>query len=188
MSKFLIACLGNVGPEYENTRHNVGFKVADYLCAKHKVTFNLERLAFKTEIKLKGKTMIIIKPTTYMNLSGKAVNYWLQTEKINTDKLLVVADDIALPFGTLRIKPKGSDGGHNGLKNIQESLASDVYARLRFGIGNNFSKGKQVNYVLGEWATEEFQELSDRIIKAADMIESFCLAGMQFTMTNFNNK
>lgn len=188
MSKYLIACLGNIGSEYEETRHNIGFKVADELAIAGQSQFLQDRLAFKCEVKVKGKTMVVIKPTTYMNLSGKAVNYWMQAEKIKVENLLVITDDIALPFGTLRIKPKGSDGGHNGLKSIQETLGSDVYARLRFGVGSNFTKGRQVDYVLGTWNTEELITLNDRIKMAAEMAKSFCSIGLQLTMTNFNNK
>ncbi len=188
MSKFLIVCLGNIGSEYENTRHNIGFKVADELAFAGQTQFVQDRLAFRCEVKVKGKLMIIIKPTTYMNLSGKALNYWMQAEKISAENILVVTDDISLPFGSLRIKPKGSDGGHNGLKSIQETLGNDIYARLRFGVGSNFAKGKQVEYVLGVWNTEEQQTLQERIKIAAEMIKSFCTIGLQLTMTQFNNK
>jgi len=188
MSKFLIACLGNIGIEYENTRHNIGFKVAEELALAGETQFVQDRLVYKCEVKVKGKTMVIIKPTTYMNISGKAISYWMQAEKIKTENLLVITDDLALPFGSLRIKPKGSDGGHNGLKSIQETLGNDVYARLRFGVGSNFSKGRQVDYVLGQWNGEELQTLQARIKIAADMAKSFCNIGLQLTMTNFNNK
>jgi PTH1 family peptidyl-tRNA hydrolase len=188
MSKFLIVCLGNIGSEYENTRHNIGFKVADELALAAETQFVQERLAYRCEIKVKGKTMVIIKPTTFMNLSGKALNYWMQAEKIKTENVLVITDDIALPFGTLRIKPKGSDGGHNGLKSIQETLNTDNYARLRFGVGNNFSKGRQVDYVLGHWNSEELSILEQRIKLAAEMAKAFCSIGLQLTMTNYNNK
>lgn len=188
MSKFLIACLGNIGSEYEHTRHNIGFKVADALAHDADAQFVQDKLAYRCELKVKGKTMVIIKPTTYMNLSGKAINYWMQAEKIKTENILVITDDLALPFGTLRIKPKGSDGGHNGLKSIQETLGSEVYARLRFGVGSNFSKGRQVDYVLGEWNAEEKITLNERIKLAADMAKAFCSIGLQLTMTNYNNK
>lgn len=188
MNKFLIVCLGNIGNEYENTRHNIGFKIADELAISAASGFVQDRLAYVCEIKFKGKTMVIIKPTTYMNLSGKALNYWMQAEKIKTEQVLVITDDIALPFGTLRIKPKGSDGGHNGLKSIQETLGTDAYARLRFGVGNNFSKGKQVDYVLGQWNNEELLSLNERIKLAAEMAKAFCSIGLQLTMTNYNNK
>ena len=188
MSKFLIACLGNIGAEYEETRHNIGFKVADALAFDGQTQFVQDRLAYTCQVKVKGKTLFVIKPTTYMNLSGKAINYWLQAEKIKPENLLVITDDIALPFGTLRIKPKGSAGGHNGLKSTQEILGTDEYARLRFGVGSNFSKGKQVDYVLGQWSGEELQTLNERIKIATEMTKSFCSIGLQLTMTNFNNK
>lgn len=188
MSKFLIICLGNIGSEYENTRHNIGFKIADELAKAAEVQFVQDRLAFKCEFKIKGKLVVLIKPTTYMNLSGKALNYWMQAEKIKAEQVLVITDDIALPFGTLRIKPKGSDGGHNGLKSIQETLGNDSYARLRFGVGSNFSKGKQIDYVLGQWSAEEQVTLLERIKMAAEMAKAFCTIGLQLTMTNFNNK
>jgi PTH1 family peptidyl-tRNA hydrolase len=188
MSKFLVACLGNIGNEYEHTRHNIGFKVADELALTADTPFVQDRLAFKCEIKVKGKILVVIKPTTYMNLSGKAINYWMQAEKIKVENVLVITDDIALPFGTLRIKPKGSDGGHNGLKSIQETLGTEVYARLRFGVGSDFAKGRQVEYVLGQWSNEENIKLNERVKVAADMAKAFCSIGLQLTMTNFNNK
>lgn len=188
MSKFLIAGLGNIGDEYENTRHNIGFKVLDSLAAENNLKFSSDRLAFVAEYKFKGRTLILIKPTTYMNLSGKAVNYWMQAEKITKENLLVVTDDISLPFGSLRMKGKGSDGGHNGLKNIQETLNSVEYARLRFGVGNEFSKGRQVEYVLGKWTAEEEKQLEPRINMAQDMIKGFATIGLQLTMTNYNKK
>lgn len=188
MSKFLIAGLGNIGDEYENTRHNIGFKVLDSLAAENNLKFSSDRLAFVAEYKFKGRTLILIKPTTYMNLSGKAVNYWMQAEKITKENLLVVTDDISLPFGSLRMKGKGSDGGHNGLKNIQETLNSVEYARLRFGVGNEFSKGRQVEYVLGKWTAEEEKQLEPRIKMAQDMIKGFATIGLQLTMTNYNKK
>lgn len=188
MSKFLVVGLGNIGPEYANTRHNIGFMVLDALAKASNIFFKSDRLASFAEFKWKGKTLILVKPSTFMNLSGKAVNYWLQAEKIPRENLLVITDDIALPFGSLRLKGKGSDGGHNGLKNINEVLASQEYARLRFGVGNEFAKGKQVNYVLGEWNKEELTSLNPRIDMACDIIRSFASIGLQLTMTNFNNK
>ena len=188
MSKFLVVGLGNIGAEYANTRHNIGFMTVDALAKASTVFFSSDRLADVAELKWKGKTIILIKPTTFMNLSGKAVNYWLQAEKIPRENLLVITDDIALPLGTLRLKGKGSDGGHNGLKSINEVLASTEYARLRMGVGNEFAKGKQVNYVLGEWSKEELTALEPRIQIACDMIRSFAAIGIQLTMTNFNNK
>ena len=186
--KFLIAGLGNIGDEYANTRHNIGFLVVDALAKASTTIFKTDRLASVAEIKFKGRTFVLIKPSTYMNLSGKAINYWMQAEKIPVENLLVVTDDIALPFGKLRMKGKGSDGGHNGLKSIQETLGTVDYARLRFGIGSEFSKGKQVDYVLGEWSKEEQAQLPERINVAYEMIKAFGTIGLQLTMTNFNNK
>jgi PTH1 family peptidyl-tRNA hydrolase len=188
MSKFLIAGLGNIGDEYENTRHNIGFKVLDHLAKENGLKFAADRLAAVTEYKFKGRTFVLIKPSTYMNLSGKAINYWMQAEKIGKENLLVVTDDIALPFGSLRMKGKGSDGGHNGLKNIQEVLNSVEYPRLRFGVGSEFSKGRQVEYVLGKWSKEEDEQLEPRIKMAAEMIKAFGTIGLQLTMTNYNKK
>jgi PTH1 family peptidyl-tRNA hydrolase len=188
MSKFLIAGLGNIGDEYEDTRHNIGFNVLDSLAKENGLKFTSDRLAAVSELKFKGRTLILIKPSTYMNLSGKAVNYWMQAEKITKENLLVVTDDIALPFGSLRMKGKGSDGGHNGLKNIQETLNSAEYARLRFGVGSEFSKGRQVEYVLGKWSPEEEKQLEPRIKMAGDMIKGFTTIGLQLTMTNYNKK
>lgn len=186
--KFLIAGLGNIGDEYANTRHNIGFLVLDALAGASNTFFKTDRLASVAEVKFKGRTFVLIKPTTYMNLSGKAVNYWLQAEKIPVENLLVVTDDIALPFGKLRMKGKGSDGGHNGLKSIQEVLGTADYARLRFGIGSEYAKGRQVEYVLGQWSREEQEQLPDRIKVASEMVKSFGAIGLQLTMTNFNNK
>ena len=188
MSKFLVVGLGNIGSEYDNTRHNIGFMILDALAKASNIFFTSDRLASIAELKWKGKTIILVKPTTFMNLSGKAVNYWLQAEKIPRENLLVITDDIALPLGTLRLKGKGSDGGHNGLKNINEVLASQEYARLRFGVGSEFAKGKQVNYVLGEWSKDELTQLNPRIETSSDIIRSFASIGLQLTMTNFNNK
>lgn len=188
MSKFLIVGLGNIGDEYENTRHNIGFTILDSLAAAHQISFRTDRFAAVAEYKFKGRTLILVKPSTYMNLSGKAVNYWMQAEKIQRENLLVITDDIALPFGSLRMKMKGSDGGHNGLKNIQETLQSTEYPRLRFGVGSEFAKGKQVNYVLGKWSKEEEVLLKERVKIACDMVESFAAIGIQLTMTNFNKK
>ena len=188
MSKFLIAGLGNIGDEYDNTRHNIGFKVLDSIAKENSLKFSSDRLVTKAEYKFKGRTLILIKPTTYMNLSGKAINYWMQSEKIAKENLLVITDDIALPFGSLRMKGKGSDGGHNGLKSIQETLNSVDYARLRFGVGNEFSKGRQVEYVLGKWTDEEEKLLEPRIKQAVEMIQGFTTIGLQLTMTNYNKK
>lgn len=188
MSKFLIVGLGNIGEEYVDTRHNIGFTVLDAFAKVSNTVFSSGRLAFTAETKFKGKTFVLIKPTTFMNLSGKAVNYWLQAEKINIEKMLVVTDDLALPFGTLRMKTKGSDGGHNGLKSIQETLTTDKYPRLRFGIGNAFGKGQQVDYVLGKWQEEEAKLIQPRIDLAVEMIKSFGTIGVERTMNVYNNK
>lgn len=188
MSKFLIAGLGNIGEEYRNTRHNIGFTVLDALAGASNLFFRTDRLASVTEYKFKGKIFILIKPSTFMNLSGKAINYWMQAEKIQVENLLVVTDDLALPFGTLRLKTKGSDGGHNGLKSIQETLGTQDYARLRFGIGSDFQKGKQSDYVLGRWSAEELTNLNPRVEAAIEMIKSFGTIGVGRTMSLYNNK
>ncbi|MCR9152630.1 MAG: aminoacyl-tRNA hydrolase [Croceimicrobium sp.] len=186
MNKYLIAGLGNIGPEYEGTRHNIGFDVLDRLLAGSGTSFSTERYARRAELKLKNKQLILIQPTTYMNLSGKAVNYWLQQERIPLSHLLVVVDDLALDEGTIRLKLKGSDGGQNGLKNINQVLGRQDYARLRFGIGNNFPRGKQVDYVLGPWSPSQWDVIDPKIDKAAEAIKSFALAGPQITMNQFN--
>jgi PTH1 family peptidyl-tRNA hydrolase len=186
--KFLIVGLGNIGAEYEHTRHNIGFMICDYLAQKHDASFTLDKLASQATIKVKGKTIHLIKPTTYMNLSGKAVNYWLQLHKIPVDNMMIVTDDIAIPFGAIRIKPKGSNGGHNGLGNIQEVLNTDVYPRLRFGVGGDFPKGQQVEYVLGKFSETEKQTLDERIQMATEAILSFCSVGLEKTMNGFNKK
>jgi len=188
MKKFLIAGLGNIGPKYENTRHNIGFKVLDELAAKHEAVFTTQKLGDIAQFRYKGRTFILLKPSTYMNLSGKAVNYWLQKEKVAIENLLVVTDDLNLPFGTLRLKTKGSDGGHNGLKDIQSQLNTTKYNRFRFGISAQFSKGQQIDYVLGEWSDEENKELPERLKKSAELIESFGTAGVSNTMNSFNGK
>ena len=184
--KYLIAGLGNIGSEYENTRHNIGFKIVEALAQKHKTTFSSERYAYSTEIKLKNKKLVLIKPTTFMNLSGEAVRYWMQKEKIPVENILVIIDELALPFGAIRMKGSGSDGGHNGLKSVQELLGKQNYPRLRFGIAGDFSKGKQVDYVLGEWNKEELKTLNERILKCTNAIETFCLAGLNNAMNEFN--
>lgn len=186
--KYLIVGLGNPGPEYQNTRHNIGFKVLDELASSFGISYESGRYADVATAKWKGRTFVLIKPTTYMNLSGKAVNYWLQQEKITTDRLLVVTDDIALPFGKLRMKGKGSDGGHNGLKDIQKVVGSAAYPRLRFGVGNDFHPGQQVSYVLGEWTPEQQSALPERTELAAEMIKAFGTIGLSRAMNEFNNK
>jgi peptidyl-tRNA hydrolase, PTH1 family len=185
--KYLIAGLGNIGPEYELTRHNIGFLVLDQLADVHQANFEVSRLAEKAEIRHKGRTLHLIKPTTYMNLSGKAVAYWMNELKIPKENILVIVDDLALPFGSLRLRTKGSSAGHNGLKNIELILGGQDYSRLRFGIGNEFSKGQQVDFVLSNFSQEEFQKLPEVIKKANEMIMSFCTAGPGLTMTQFNN-
>lgn len=188
MSKFLIVGLGNIGEEYSNTRHNIGFTVLDTIAKENNTSFSTDRLADIAKIKIKGKTLVLIKPSTYMNLSGKALNYWMQAEKISLENVLVITDDIALPLGALRLKGKGSDGGHNGLKNIQETLNTSEYARLRFGVGSEFSKGRQVDFVLGKWNAEEEKLIAPRIKIAVEMIQAFATIGLQRTMTAYNNK
>jgi peptidyl-tRNA hydrolase, PTH1 family len=184
--KYLIAGLGNIGPEYELTRHNIGFLVLDQLADVHKTDFTTERLAMHGEIRHKGRSIHLIKPTTYMNLSGKAISYWLQELKIERENLLVVVDEIALPFATLRLRGKGSAAGHNGLKNIEEVLGGQNYARLRFGVGNNYAKGHQVDYVLSNFTKDEFNKLPEVITRANEIILSFCTAGLERTMSGFN--
>ena len=186
--KYLIVGLGNPGDKYYNTRHNIGFRVLDELASSSNTSFTPDRLADVATIKHKGRTFVLVKPTTFMNLSGKAVNFWLQNEKLQADKLLVITDDIALPFGKLRMKGKGSDGGHNGLKDIQHVLQTQKYARLRFGVGSDFNPGKQSNYVLGEWHPEEEAQLEERIKMAAEAAKSFGTIGLNFTMNQFNGK
>ena len=186
--KYLIAGLGNPGREYENTRHNIGFKVLDALAGASNIVFSDERHGWVSEYKFKGRTFVLLKPSTYMNLSGRAVNYWMQKENIALENLLIVVDDLALPLGTLRLRAKGSDAGHNGLKNITEVLGTQDYARLRFGIGDNFRQGQQVDYVLGEWNKEEKLELPALIDSSVEIIKSFGTIGVHQTMTFFNKK
>lgn len=188
MKKFLIVGLGNPGLKYQNTRHNIGFEIINTLANENDLTFTTEKLADICSFKVKGRTFFLVKPNTFMNLSGKAVRYWLQQEKIELGNLLVVTDDINLDFGTLRIKGKGSHGGHNGLKHIQEVLNTNQYPRFRFGIGSHFPKGQQVDYVLGHWDHDQKKILDERIEKAAKAIISFGLAGLHNTMNDFNGK
>ncbi|WP_236554648.1 aminoacyl-tRNA hydrolase [Flavobacterium sp. 9AF] len=188
MKKFLIVGLGNIGSEYVNTRHNIGFKILDYLANKEEVSFQTAKLGDIAEIKIKGRSLLLLKPNTYMNLSGKAVKYWMEKENIEKDNILIITDDLNLSFGTIRIKSKGSDGGHNGLKNIQLLLNTSEYPRFRFGISDAFKKGQQVNYVLGEWTDEEKDKLKERLEIASEIIKSFALAGLSNTMNLFNGK
>ena len=184
--KYLIIGLGNPGPEYELTRHNIGFLMLDRLAEKERAKFSTQRLADKTEIKFKGRQLHLIKPNTFMNLSGKAVNYWMNELKIPRENIVVLVDDLALPFGTLRLRGKGSSAGHNGLTNIEEILATQQYSRLRFGIGNNFSTGGQIDFVLSRFSEEEFKTIVPIMDKAIEMIQSFCTAGLERTMGTFN--
>ncbi|MFC7357811.1 aminoacyl-tRNA hydrolase [Jejudonia soesokkakensis] len=188
MKKFLIVGLGNIGPKYENTRHNIGFKILDQLATAEALSWETVKLGDSTTHKKKGRTFILLKPSTYMNLSGKAVKYWLEKENIPLENLLVITDDLNLPFGTLRVKTKGSDGGHNGLKDIQNTLQTTTYNRFRFGISDAFSKGRQVDYVLGEWTPEEETALKERLPMGQEIIESFGLAGITITMNSYNGK
>ncbi len=186
--KYLIVGLGNIGAEYAGTRHNVGFKVLDALAEASNTVFTSARYGAVAELRHKGRTLVLLKPSTYMNLSGKAVRYWLKQEKIPRENLLVVSDDIALPFGTLRMRPKGSAGGHNGLKNIAELLGSEEYARMRFGVGGDFARGHQVDYVLGEWTEAEREALPDRLKVFGEAILSFAAIGCERTMNLYNKK
>ena len=187
-NKFLIVGLGNIGSEYVNTRHNIGFKVLDFLVRKEGINFETVKLGALAEYKFKGRTFLLLKPNTFMNLSGKAVHYWMEKEKIPLENILIITDDLNLPFGTIRIRQKGSDGGHNGLKNINLVLNTQNYARFRFGISDEFKKGKQIDYVLGDWDDAEKIALPERLELAADIIRSFGTAGLDITMTTFNGK
>ena len=188
MKKFLIVGLGNIGSEYANTRHNIGFKILDYIANQEGISFQTVKLGEVAELKIKGRTLLLLKPNTYMNLSGKAVKYWLEKENIEKENMLVITDDLNLAFGTVRIKTKGSDGGHNGLKNIQLLLNSTEYPRYRFGISDAFKKGQQVDYVLGEWSEEEKEKLKERLEISSEIIKSFALAGLNNTMNTYNGK
>lgn len=186
--KYLIVGLGNIGSQYLGTRHNIGFRVVNKLAEDAGVGFTEQRYGAIARMRLKNREVVLLKPNTFVNLSGNAVRYWLQKEDIPKENLLVVVDDIALPFGVLRLKPKGSDAGHNGLRNIQEILGTQEYARLRFGIGNQFPRGRQVDYVLGQFDPEELAFMLEVLKRAMEIAKSFCLAGIQITMNQFNNK
>ena len=186
--KYLIAGLGNIGEKYKNTRHNIGFRILDALAEASNISFNDKRYGFISQFKHKGRTFVLLKPTTYVNLSGRAVNYWMKKEKIPLERLLVVVDDVAIPFGSIRLRPKGGDAGHNGLANINQVLGTSNYARLRFGIGDDFPKGAQVNYVLSEWTPEEEEKLPGLTDHAGKMIKAFGTIGMELTMTRYNIK
>lgn len=186
--KYLIVGLGNIGAEYANTRHNIGFRILDALAETAKIEFKDARYGAVAEYKFKGRIFVLVKPNTYMNLSGKSVNYWLQKEKIPVENMMVLVDDLALPFETLRLRPKGSDAGHNGLKHINEILGHQNYNRLRFGIGADFSKGQQIDYVLGEWSPEELEKLPELYKICINMIKGMSTIGIQRTMTAYNTK
>ena len=186
--KFLIVGLGNPGSEYENTRHNIGFDILSSLATENHEDFNSLRYGDICKVKYKGRTLVLLKPNTFMNLSGKAVNYWLNSEKIKLNNLLIITDDIALPFGKLRLRARGSAGGHNGLKSISDYIGNDLYPRLRFGIGNDFLKGLQSDYVLGKWNEDQSSSIVENIEKAKKIIYSFCSIGIDLTMNNLNGK
>ena len=188
MKKFLIVGLGNIGDKYHHTRHNIGFSILDALAEREQITFETKKLGDIARFKYKGRTFILLKPNTFMNLSGKAVSYWQKIENIPLENILVITDDLNLPFGTIRIKAKGSAGGHNGLTNINEVLQTQNYARLRFGIGGEYGKGRQVDHVLGNWDAEELDILDERIEKCTKAVTSFALAGLSNTMNTFNGK
>ena len=186
--KYLIVGLGNIGDEYRLTRHNIGFMILDALAKASNISFATERYGDVATMRLKNKQLILLKPSTYMNLSGNAVRYWKEKEKIELENILVIVDDLALPFGAIRLKANGSDAGHNGLKNIAQMLGTQAYPRLRFGIGNDYPRGQQIEYVLGQFTPEQREALPARIDVAVDAVKTFCLAGLQTAMCNFNNK
>ena len=186
--KYLIVGLGNIGEEYRNTRHNIGFMVLDALAKASNIVFKYGRYGATSTLSIKGRQILLLKPSTYMNLSGNAVRYWMQQEKIPLENVLIIVDDLALPFGSLRLKGKGSDAGHNGLKHIAATLGTQNYARLRFGIGNDFPKGRQIDYVLGKFGEEDMKLMPERLETAGEIIKSFCLAGLNITMNQYNNK
>jgi len=188
MHKFLIVGLGNIGFEYANTRHNIGFKILDFFAEQENLNFQIVRLGALANYRFRGKQLFLLKPNTYVNLSGKAVQYWIQKEKIPLENVFIITDDLNIPFGTIRIKAKGSDGGHNGLKNINQVIETENYARFRFGIGAIFKKGQQVNYVLGQWTEQEKITLKERLEKSSEIIKSFVIAGISKTMSDFNGK
>lgn len=185
--KYLVAGLGNIGQEYAGTRHNIGFDVADAFVSKHGGSYRADRLADVAEVKWKGKIFVVIKPTTYMNLSGKALKYWMDKEKITISNVIVIVDDLMLPLEKLRLRPSGSDAGHNGLKDIQAMLGTNAYPRLRFGIGANYPKGRQVDFVLGKWKSDELPVIREKIDKSIEIIESFAAQGLERTMSQYNN-
>ena len=188
MKKILIVGLGNIGEKYNNTRHNIGFKILDYIAHEEALTFESDKLGAVSYFRYKGRTFVMLKPSTYMNLSGKAVKYWMTKENISLENVLIICDDLNIPFGTFRVKAKGSAGGHNGLKDINEKLNTQQYARFRFGVSNSFSQGRQVDYVLGQWSKEETSELIERLEKAKNLVKSFGTAGLKHTMNDYNGQ
>ncbi|MEE4116001.1 MAG: aminoacyl-tRNA hydrolase [Marinilabiliaceae bacterium] len=186
--KYLIAGLGNIGDEYTNTRHNIGFSILDAWADASNITFKDKRYGFVCTVKHRGRSFVLLKPSTYMNLSGNAVSYWLRKEKIQLENLMVVVDDIALPTGSIRIRPRGGDGGHNGLEHINRILGTGNYARIRFGIGDDFARGQQVNHVLGKWTEEELKALKPRIDLTIEMLKAFGFLGLELTMTRYNRE
>lgn len=186
--KYLIVGLGNIGDEYDGTRHNIGFRVLDAFAKASNISFEDKRYGFVGKGRVKNAEVVLLKPSTFMNLSGNAVRYWMNQENIQPENMLVICDDIALPFGKLRLRPNGSDGGHNGLKHITSVLCSQQWARIRFGVGNNFPRGCQADFVLGQFEDEDLKKMDERIAVACDMIKAFCLSGITFAMNNYNNK
>jgi PTH1 family peptidyl-tRNA hydrolase len=186
--KYLIVGLGNIGDEYDGTRHNIGFRVLDAFAKASNISFEDKRYGFVGMGRVKNAEVVLLKPSTYMNLSGNAVRYWMNKENIQPENLLIVCDDLALPFGKLRLRPSGSDGGHNGLKNIASVLCSQQWARIRFGVGNDFPRGTQIDFVLGQFEPEELEKMDERVGVACEMIKAFCLSGITFAMNNYNNK
>ena len=188
MKKYLIVGLGNIGEKYDDTRHNIGFKILDKVASKEEINFESSKLGSVASFRFKGRTFILLKPSTFMNLSGKSVKYWMTKENIPLENVLIICDDLNLNFGVMRVKAKGSDGGHNGLKDINAVLQTQKYARFRFGVGDEFSKGRQVDYVLGKWNEDEFKLLPERLEKSAEIIKSFGTAGLNNTMNAYNGK
>lgn len=185
---YLVVGLGNIGDEYAQTRHNIGFRILDALAGASNIAFEDKRYGFIAQMRLKGQTVYLLKPSTYMNLSGNAVRYWVKEKKIELERLLIVNDDLALPFGTLRMKPGGSEGGHNGLRSITQCLGTNQYPRLRFGIGNEFSRGHQIDFVLGNFEEDELAKMDERVSVACEAIKAFVLSGIQFAMNHYNGK
>jgi len=184
--KYLIVGLGNIGNEYENTRHNIGFTILDALAKASNISFNEQRYGFVAEMKYASRTLILLKPNTFVNLSGRSVHYWMQKEKIPVENVLILVDDLALPIGKIRLRPKGGDAGHNGLKSIQQILCTNAYSRLRFGIGDDFPRGHQIEHVLGRWSREEEEVINSKLERCFEIIQSFVTIGMELTMTKFN--